>query len=62
MGNDKKEIRKLQSLRIFTYFQEDAEESPDNVMAPYSICQDWYHKKCMNIPLKVFRSDTVAEV
>ena len=45
-----------------TYFQEDAEESPDNVMAPYSICQYWYHKKCMNIPLKVFRSDTVAEV
>ena len=44
------------------YFQEDTEESPDNFMAPCCICQDWYHKKCMNIPLKVFRSDTVAEV
>ena len=45
-----------------TYFQEDTEESPDNFMAPCCICQDWYHKKCMNIPLKVFRSDTAAEV
>ena len=45
-----------------TYFQEDTEESPDNFMAPCCICQDWYHKNCMNIPLKVFRSGTVAEV
>ena len=45
-----------------TYFQEDTEESPYNVMAPCCICEDWYHKKCMNIPVKVFRSDTVAEV
>ena len=34
-----------------TYFQEDTEESPDTFMAPCCICQDWYHKKCMNIPL-----------
>ena len=45
-----------------TYFQEDTEESPDTFMAPCCTCQDWYHKKSMNIPLKVFRSDTVAEV
>ena len=45
-----------------TYFQKDTEGSPDNFMAPCCICQDWYHKKCMNIPLKVFRGDTVAEV
>ena len=30
--------------------------------APCCIYQDWYHKKCMNIPLKIFRSDTVEEV
>ena len=45
-----------------TYFQEDTEESPYNFMAPCCICEDLYHKKCMNIPVKVFRSDTVAEV
>ena len=78
MDNEKKELRKLESLRMFThfqedteespdnfmrtYFQEDTEESPDNFVAPRCICQDWYHKKCMNIPLKVFQDDTVAEV
>ena len=45
-----------------TCFSEDTEESLDNFLAPCCICQDWYHKKYMNIPLKVFRSDTVAEV
>ena len=45
-----------------TYFQEDTEESPYNFMAPCCICEDLYHKKCMNVPVKVFRSDTVAEV
>ena len=45
-----------------TYFQEDTEENPDNFMTLCCICQDWHHKKCMNIPLKVFRSDTAAEV
>ena len=33
-----------------TYFQEDTEESPDSFMALCCICQDWYHKKYMNIP------------
>ena len=45
-----------------TYFQKGTEQSPDNFIALCSICQDWYHKKGMNIPLKVFRSDIIAEV
>ena len=45
-----------------TYLQQGIEESPDNFLASYCVCEDWYHKNCMNIPLKVFGSDTIVEV
>ena len=66
MENDKKKTKEIKITKDVyctcrrTYFKEDTEESPDSFMAPCCIFQDWYHKKCMNIPLKVFRS--VVEV
>ena len=68
MENDKKEQRELQSLMMFT--APAGEHILKNTRKRVLIIL-WHHavfvkigimKKCMNIPLKVFPSDTVAEV
>ena len=42
-----------------TCFKED---TADNFMAPCFVCYEWYHKKCMKIPVNVFCSDSIAKL
>ena len=39
------------------FFQSDIERHSKNHMARCSSCNDWFHKKCVNIPNKVFTSE-----
>ena len=43
------------------YFQGEPEKNHDNFMTSCWICKEWYHKKGMNIPLKVFYSENVVD-
>ena len=36
---------------------DNTKDSADNFMAWYSICYEWFHRKCMSISKKVFSSE-----
>jgi len=38
------------------FFDSDTEGKPQNFMAQCSECNEWFHRKCENIPKKVFTS------
>ena len=39
------------------YFHDDVKSDDGYFMANCNSCGEWYHKKCMNIPVKVFRDE-----
>lgn len=43
------------------FFSNDVDKDRGNFMAMCSFCGDWFHKKCLNIPLKVFKDDREAK-
>ena len=45
-----------------TYFKEDTDDSSDNFMALCCVGYEWYHKKCMKIPMNVFCSGSIAKL
>ena len=45
-----------------TYFKKDTNDSTDKFMASCCVCYEWYYKKCMKIPMNVFRSDSIAKL
>ena len=36
------------------FFKEDVKKEPENVMAEFSKCEEWYHRKFEVIPKEVF--------
>ena len=42
------------------YITSDMEKDPGFFMAMCSVCEEWYHKKCLKIPPKVFKSNNAA--
>ena len=40
-----------------TYFHDDLKSDDGYFMANCKSCGEWYHKKCMNNPVKVFRDE-----
>lgn len=66
MENDKQELGQSQSIEMFTTFAREyifkkTEKNHGNFITSCWICKEWYHKKCMNIPLKVFFSENVVD-
>ena len=39
------------------YFHDDVKSDDGYFMANCNSCGEWYHKKCMNIPVKVFQDE-----
>ena len=39
------------------YFHDDVKSDDGYFMANCNSCGEWYHKKCMNIPVKIFQDE-----
>lgn len=56
-----KVVRNVYCICRRTYFDQDSDDDPRNFMAPCSVCKEWFHKSCSNIPVRVFRDDSIAK-
>ena len=50
------------SISRRTCFKEGTDDSTDNFTAPCCVCYEWYRKKCMKIPMNIFRTDNIAKL
>ena len=42
------------------FIESETETDKEKYMVMCSSCGDWYHKKCLKIPVKIFKSDKLA--